>query len=92
MLGHEAFKTILAFPIFYFIGDGHGRATSYMWMSENNLWKSEILLPSRVLEINPRLRLGNNNAYPLSHLTGTSYYANGTVHSKVCLGDMTSSM
>lgn len=30
--------------------------------------------------------------YPLSHLAGTSYDVDGTVHSKVGLGDMTSSM
>lgn len=90
MLDHEAFKTILTFTVFYFTGDGC--ATSYMWMWEDNLWESEILLPSRVLEIKPRLRLGNNNAYPLNHLAGTGYYVDGTVHSKVGLGDMTSSM
>lgn len=84
MLGHEAFKTILTFTLFYFIGDG--RATSYTWMLEDNPRESEILLPSRVLEIKPRLRLGNN------HLAGTGYYVDGTEHSKVGLGDMTSSM
>lgn len=44
-----------------------------------------------VLKVNPRLRLGNNSVYPLSHPAGTSYYFNGAVDSKVGLGDVTRS-